>query len=127
MMLIAEKWAKDEDVILAHQAESLLAALKNDGVFQELFCSDDGNDGDQEKVEEEPPQVRCPCGDILQLVPAKDCYGTQSYTFLYCDYCREKVDWGMDPMRMVYHCGKKKGVHPHGFDLCIVCAKRKLA
>ena len=55
MMLIEEKWAKDQDVILAHQAQSLLVALKNDEAFQKLFGGDP--DGDQEK---DPPQVRWP-------------------------------------------------------------------
>ena len=48
-------------------------------------------------------------------------------SFLYCDYCREKIDWGLHPDRMVYHCDKKEEQHPHGFDLCVRCAKRRLA
>ena len=125
MALIQDEWAKDSDLVLANQAHSLLAALTNDDAFELLFSSkavDDAKDGDQETE----AKVLCPCGDVLELRPAKDCYEKSSYTFLYCDYCREKVDWGMDPMRMVYHCDKKENAHPHGFDLCVVCAKRKL-
>merc|ERR1711972_581419 len=73
MTLIQEKWAKDQDVILVNQAVSLLAALKNDGAFQALFGGTNHEDEDQELEAKKHPQVKCPCGDMLQLIPAKDC------------------------------------------------------
>jgi len=125
MALIEKEWARSSDLILSNQAQSLLVVLTDDAVFEALSGGASKGDDDEES-ESKAQEVLCPCGDVLQLVPAKDCYEPSAYTYLYCDYCREKVDWGLHPMRMVYHCDKKEKAHPHGFDLCVVCAKKKL-
>eukprot|EP01084_Bolivina_argentea_P270998 460949_1 len=114
MDLIEHQWAAHENTVTANQAQSLLTALHND---------DDVFDIEIDTTF----AVLCPCGDTLKLKEARDCYEAASttYCYLYCDYCRDKIDWKLNPKRMVYHCDKKENIHPHGFDLCVNCSRRK--
>merc|ERR1712173_219031 len=114
MKLLQNEWALHEDKVIANQGQSLVVMLKHDDVLK-VQSLDGWKDN----------EVLCPCGDVLKLVEAKNCYPPSAYNYLYCDYCRLKIDWGVKPDEMVYHCKKKEGIHPHGFDLCCACAKRK--
>ena len=123
LSLIENKWSNDDNLVLSNQAANTLRVLRNEKAFKSINSLNENknnDDNDDNKTE----QIVCPCGDILQLKAAKDCYPPSAYHYLYCDYCREKIDWGLDPNRMVYHCDKNDK-HKHGFDLCVTCAKRK--
>eukprot|EP01083_Nonionella_stella_P270698 916805_1 len=61
----------------------------------------------------------CLCGAVLTPKLNTECYGDE-YSMVICDVCDKQIYDKKD----VFHCSRKKiRIHPHGYDVCIICAR----
>eukprot|EP00397_Hematodinium_sp_SG-2012_P049803 GEMP01057593.1.p1 GENE.GEMP01057593.1~~GEMP01057593.1.p1 ORF type:complete len:334 (+),score=76.03 GEMP01057593.1:246-1247(+) len=68
---------------------------------------------------EEP--IRCPCGELMVKVEAREAYYVTSGSPVECDVCSRIVRG----RSLVYHCPQElDSHHPFGFDLCTNCGIR---
>merc|ERR1719391_1653581 len=76
----------------------------------------------EEREEPVSMEVSCICGVKLMRVAAQQAYVSGAEVF--CDEC----GCGLKGNDVVYHCAKGKDLlyHPSGFDLCTLCATKKI-
>eukprot|EP01083_Nonionella_stella_P008897 25776_1 len=66
-----------------------------------------------------PIKPICLCGAVLVPTLNDECY-VDEYSYVICDICDQRITNQKD----VYHCPQRRvEPHPHGYDICIKCAR----
>merc|ERR1712228_943038 len=120
-MKLLKKWYSERHShgkVFARIVSNVHSVMTDTRLFEQTFVTQVGSGNDvhlDDEKETEDVVYRCACGDVLERKEAGTCYENSSW--LYCDLCYTK----MGGSEIVYHCDKKEGVHPNGYDLCEGC------